>query len=202
MEYNPYEILGLAKSATREEIETRYRELSERFKRDRFLVGEAGEEAAENLERLEIAYRDIMAEATSFSSTSSDNTYEQIQELIKSEKYDEAQDKLDDCDIRDAEWHYLQSVIFYKRSWFLESKKQLEFAVQMEPDNQRYKDSLQKLTKILASNTISPDQLRTNERPAGQAPNRPNNGTCSGSVCVDCMLCNMCCNCSQLCCRC
>ena len=199
MIYNAYEILGLTESATREEIEARYLELREKYQRDRFLPGDEGEEASEKLQQLEVAYRDILntlTEQQQAESFTEDTDYSKIQELIKSGNLDEAQKLLDERVSRDAEWHYIQSILFYKRNWFLESKKQLELACQMEPDNARYKQSLDKLTKILASNTISPDQMRTNSRPVDDGPRvGAGNGTCTGSSCVDCLLCNMCCNC-------
>ena len=201
MIYNAYEILGLSESATREQIDARYYELREKYQKDRFLPGDEGEEASEKLQQLEVAYRDIlttMAEAEQAESFTEDTDYTAIQELITAGKLDEAQAKLDARATRDAEWHYLQSILFYKRNWFLESKKQLELACQMEPQNSRYQQSLEKLTKILASNTISPDQLRTTSRPVDDQPRvGAGNGTCTGSACVDCMLCNACCNCCQ-----
>ena len=66
----------------------------------------------------------------------------------------------------------------------------------MEPNNKRYKQSLDKLTKILASNTISPDQMRTSSS-STEDSRYYNNGTCTGSACADCLLCNMCCNCAS-----
>lgn len=199
MDYNAYEILGLLESATRDEIDARYKELREKYQRDRFLPGEEGEEASEKLQQIEVAYRDIlssMEEQTQKETFVDDDSYTAIQDLITAGKLDEAQTKLDERVSRDAEWHYIQSILFYKRNWFLESKKQLELACQMEPGNDRYKQSLDKLTKILASNTISPDQLRTTSRPMDDGPRvGAGNGTCTGSSCGDCLLCNACCNC-------
>ena len=201
MIYNAYEILGLNENATREEIDARYHELRDKYQKDRFLPGDEGEEASEKLQQLEVAYRDILttlAEAEQSSTFTEDTDYTMIQELITANKLDEAQKMLDARVTRDAEWHYLQSILFYKRNWFLESKKQLELACQMEPDNTRYQQSLEKLTKILASNTISPDQLRTTSRPIDDGPRvGAGNGTCTGSACADCLLCNACCNCCQ-----
>ncbi len=218
MNYDAYSILGVDKTASREEVDAKYQQLRSKYQKERFQVGEAGEEAAENLQRIEVAYRDILAEReeqdkannVNTASADSDNSsynrdtqsqnstnadqYERIMQMLKQDRLDEAQSMLDNCDQRDAEWHYLQSILFYKRNWFLESKKQLEFALQLEPNNQRYRDSLDKLNKILASNTISPEQLRTNSRPAGNEYGY-GNGTCTGNACCDCMLCNACCNC-------
>ena len=199
MIYNAYEILGISESATREQIDARYRELRDKYQKDRFLPGDEGEEASEKLQQLEVAYRDIIAtlnESAEAFTAQDEHDYKDVQDLISSGKLDEAQKRLDERVSRDAEWHYIQSILFYKRNWFLESKKQLELACEMDPDNARYKQSLEKLTKILASNTISPDQLRTTSRPVDDGPRMgAGNGTCTGSACVDCMLCNTCCNC-------
>ena len=199
MIYNAYEILGLSESATMEEVEARYNELREQYQRARFLPGEEGEEASEKLQQLEVAYRDIKLqqdEKQQSEKFTDDTDYSAIQQLITDGKLDEAQKLLDERTNRDAEWHYIQSILFYKRNWFLESKSQLELACQMDPGNVRYKQSLEKLTKILASNTISPDDLRTSSRPVDNGPQMgAGNGTCTGSNCLDCLLCNMCCNC-------
>lgn len=199
--YNAYEIMGLPTNATRADIDARYKELRGKYQKDRFLPGEEGEEAAEKMQQLEVAYRDILAsmdESAQAEKFVNDEDYSDVQKLISENRLDEAQTKLDDRVSRDAEWHYVQSILFYKRNWFLESKKQLELACQMDPDNERYKQSLEKLTKILASNTISPDQMRTTSRPMDDGPRvGANNGTCTGSACADCLLCNACCNCAQ-----
>lgn len=199
--YNPYEILGIAENATPQEIEEKYLQLREKYQKDRFLPGEAGEEASEKLQQIEVAYRDILLakeESKQTQDFKEEEDYSEIQQMIMNNRLDDAQTKLDNRVTRDAEWHYIQSILFYKRNWFLESKKQLELACQMEPDNQRYKQSLEKLTKILASNTISPDQLRTTSRPVDNGPRvGTGNGTCTGSWCMDCILCNACCDCMQ-----
>lgn len=200
MDYNAYEILGLNTSASREEIDAKYKELRDKYQKDRFLPGEEGEEASEKLQQIEVAYRDILAsieESQQQTRTFTDDaSYDEVQRLISDNKLNEAQALLDARETRDAEWHYVQSILFYKQNWFLESKKQLELACQMEPSNERYKQSLDKLTKILASNTISPDQLRTTSRPMDEGPRvGAGNGTCTGSTCGDCLLCNACCNC-------
>lgn len=201
MDYNAYEILGLSHLASREQIDQRYQELRAKYQKDRFLEGDAGEEAAENLQKIEVAYRDILfalEEKQQQEQTQQPTDYATVEQLIKDNNLDKAQDVLDNVIIRDAEWHYLQSVLFYKRNWFLESKKQLEMATKLDPSNERYQRSLEKLTKILASNTITPDQMRTTSRPVDDGPRvGAGNGTCTGSACGDCLLCNACCNCMQ-----
>lgn len=210
MDYNAFEILGLPSTATRDEVKDKYNELRKQYLEDRFKPGDEGERAAEKLQELDVAYRDAMDaidereqranRAANADNATSDNgatdDYESIRQQIKDNKLDEAQETLDQIIDRTAEWHYLQSILFYKRNWFLESKKQLEMACQMEPNNKRYKQSLDKLTKILASNTISPDQMRTSSS-STEDSRYYDNGTCTGSTCADCLLCNMCCNCAS-----
>lgn len=210
MDYNAFEILGLPSTATRDEVKDKYNELRKQYLEDRFKPGDEGERAAEKLQELDVAYRDAMDaidereqranRAENADNATSDNgatdDYESIRQQIKDNKLDEAQNALDQIIDRTAEWHYLQSILFYKRNWFLESKKQLEMACQMEPNNKRYKQSLDKLTKILASNTISPDQMRTSSS-STEDSRYYDNGTCTGSACADCLLCNMCCNCAS-----
>lgn len=210
MDYNAFEILGLPSTATRDEVKDKYNELRKQYLEDRFKPGDEGERAAEKLQELDVAYRDAMDaidereqranRAANADNATSDNgatdDYESIRQQIKDNKLDEAQNALDQIIDRTAEWHYLQSILFYKRNWFLESKKQLEMACQMEPNNKRYKQSLDKLTKILASNTISPDQMRTSSS-STEDSRYYDNGTCTGSACADCLLCNMCCNCAS-----
>lgn len=130
MGYNAFEILGLPSTATKEEVDQRYNELRSKYVNDRYKEGDEGEEAAEKLQQLEMAYRDICQQfADGSNSGDTAVTYEYIQQCTKENRLDEAQSLLDKISNRDAEWHYQQSIVFYKRNWFLESKKQLEYAV-------------------------------------------------------------------------
>ena len=204
-EFNAYKILQISENATKEEVESAYQKLRAKYEDDRFLPGERGEEAAEKMQQLNVAYQEIMAKFMNEEHAHhsdfhdeeevSSGDYQAIQQLIEDNKIDLALEKLDAITNRDAEWHFLQSVIFFKKNWYLESKKQLEFAVQKDPNNPRYTQALVKLTKIISSNTISPDQLRTTSEQAGA--NMHGNGTCTGSYCADCLLANACCNCAR-----
>ena len=122
-----YELLGLTETATDEEITARYNELKDKAKEDRWLDGEAGNEAAKLLNKLDVAYAEIMASRKEREeNTEGDSAYEEVSRLLKEGKLAEAQTKLDDFNERGAEWHYLQAVVFYKKNWMSESKKQLE----------------------------------------------------------------------------
>lgn len=197
-----FKILGLTPDATDEQIEEAYQTLKNRYSFDRFLEGEKGNEAARNLTKLETAYHEIKASRAakingeqSFSEEFSD-----VESLIKKGNIALAQAKLDDIINRNAEWHYLQSVIFYKKNWINECKKQLEIALNMEPHNVKYSDSYTKLKQKIEYND---KQFQAGNAGAGQqSANRQMGGTdtngcmdfCLTWCCMN-MLCNMCCNC-------
>ena len=148
-----YEIIGCDESVSDEELYQIYLERRTKYQNDRFLEGEAGNEAARKLTELNNAYAEVRNyrkertvgddKVTSFS---------EVEELIKAGKINEAQAKLDDFDNRGAEWHYLQSVIFYKKNWVNESKKQLEIAIEMDGNNEKYKNAYDKLCRQIDFN--------------------------------------------------
>ncbi len=194
---DPYKVLQLEESATKEQVEESYRRLREQYAEARFQPGEAGAEAAEKLGELERAYQDVLNDLQSKENRQQYGTeYGEIEALIKSGELTEAQQKLDDIPVHDGEWHYLQSIVFYKKNWFLESKKQLEYALKADPENTKYRNSLNKLQQILASNTISPDQLHSKESHTTDGTSRGKGiPTCTGNCCSDLCIADCCCEC-------
>ena len=195
-----YKILGLNSDATIEEIEAAYKELKNKYSRERFYEGEVGNLAARNLTKVETAYHELMAEKKKKSDDFSySNDYSEVEALIKLGNISLAQQKLDDFTERNAEWHYLQSVIFYKKNWINESKKQLEIALSMDPHNQKYSDSFLKLKQKMEYNDRQFNGGAYNQDPNQQAANRQMGGDtnncmsfCITGCCMD-MLCSICC---------
>ena len=196
-----FEILGVDENATQEEIEKAYLQKKEKLSKDRFLEGEAGNDAARQLTMLETAYFEIKSNKTK-TTEDGKNMYDfsEVETLIKQGNISLAQTKLDDINQRDAEWHYLQSVIFYKKNWLNESKKQLEIALNLEPHNQKYSNAYVKLKEKIEYND---KQFSGNAYGAYQSTDNRQMGGTDSNGCVDycltmcCMnmLCNMCCNC-------
>ena len=112
-----YKILGLTEDATDAEVEAKYKELKEKYSRERFYEGEIGNVAASKLGKVEEAYEEIKEYRNSAKEKNSGLPgFSDIEKLIKDGKINEAQDKLDLFSDRGAEWHYLQSVVFYKKN--------------------------------------------------------------------------------------
>ena len=98
----------------------------------------------------------------------------------------------------------MQSVVFYRKNWINESKKQLEIAIQLEPDNDKYKEAYKKLNDKLnydAQNANGANQTVYE----GQTMNSGGDNQMGGNFCANCIECcyiNMCINClCNACCR-
>jgi Cu2+-exporting ATPase len=127
--------------------------------------------------------------------------------LLKENKLSEAQARLDDFNERTAEWHYLQAAVFYKKNWTNDSKKQLEIAMQMDPENAKYRAAYGKMNAKneyqQQSANSKEDKQQTYNPYANGAPldEEPQMG--GGNVCSDCISCcytTLCINCLFNCC--
>jgi molecular chaperone DnaJ len=197
-----YELFGLDENATDEELKNRYSELKKKYNEERWLEGEAGNEAARMLGKLDAAYLEIMTERREKGRQQShaDNILREVADEIKAGDLTGAQKLLDDCNERSAEWHYLQSVLFYRKSWMNESKKQLEIAINMDPNNAKYKDAYDRLKNRMNYREQSAYSSQ------GQSVHPENDSQMGGNGCSQCLECcytylcvncifNICCNC-------
>lgn len=148
MRKEPFVILGISPDSTQSEILAAYKAKRAELEQKRFLEGEAGADAARQLSKLDAAYQaamDICHSGASISEEEQDLDYNGVKVAIKAKNFDEAQRLLDGITYRDAEWHYLQSVIFYNKNRLVDSKKQLEIAVSMDETNDKYKQALENI---------------------------------------------------------
>lgn len=195
-----YEILNISQNATDEELEQAYSKLKDKYSKDRFLEGEAGNEAAKNLTKLETAYMEIKEyrKKHKISGDSQVVDFSEIEECIKNHDYAKAQRLLDDFSERNAEWHYLQSVLFYKKNWINESKKQLEIALSMDPHNSKYLNSYAKMKEKIEYNDKFYQSGNYNSGSQQNETNQQMGGTndccsyCATLCCIN-LMCNSCC---------
>ncbi len=198
---DPYEILGVDRAAGKEVAEDKYKELKARYSEERFLTGEAGNEAARKLSELEAAWKQICEENVKEEAKQEfGGDLGQIDNMIKEGRYDEAQAALDSIADRGGEWHYLQSIIYYKREWMSECKTQLEMAVNKEPWNGKYRTALDKLNMIMGNPNTDPRTIGAD--PNAQMP-PPDDGRVCGNACSNCCLAycitDCCCSLTQCC---
>ena len=203
MDKRNLQTLGLDEGATKEEIQSAYETLRAKYLEERFMEGDVGNEAARKLTLIETAYNDLMRELSenAFSEDGADN-FTKVEEYIKAGNISEAQRVLDSFNERGGRWHYLQSVVFYRKNWINESKKQLEIAIQLEPENDKYKEAYRKLNEKASYDARSGTNGTIYQ---GQTMNSADDSQMGGNFCANCIECcyiNMCINClCSVCCR-
>ena len=192
------ELFGLGENATKEEVSAAYDNLRAKYLAERFMDGEVGNNAAKMLTQIDVAYNDLMREfSESATADDAESSFAKVEELIKANDISEAQRVLDGFNERGGRWHYLQSVIFYRKNWINESKKQLEIAIQLEPENEKYKETYRKLNEKLnydAQNAGDGNQTVYQ----GQTMSSGDDNQMGGNFCANCIECcyiNMCINC-------
>ncbi len=204
MKKSNLELLGLSEGATEEEIKEAYARLRAKYLEDRFKDGEEGNEAARMLTKLDTAYNELMSELAEDQTAAEGGTsFDRVEELIRSGDIQEAQRVLDSFNERSARWHYLQSVVFYKKNWMNESKKQLEIAMQLEPDNDKYKEAYRKLSDRIKGAAQQPqgENRGVYEGQTMQSADQDQMGGNFCSWCIQCCAINMCVNMLCNCCR-
>jgi tetratricopeptide (TPR) repeat protein len=201
------ELLGLSEGATKQEITQAYETLRAKYLEDRFLDGEVGNNAAKMLTKIETAYNELLNELSEDDKgEDGGEAYEKVEALIKSGDLQGAQRALDEFNERNAQWHYLQSVVFYRKNWVNESKKQLEIAMSLEPENSKYKETYKKLNEKIEYDARNHTGEGANQTVYnGQNLNGGQDDQMGGNFCSQCITCcyiNLCVNClCNMCCH-
>ena len=196
------ELFGLTEGATKEELNAAYEALRAKYLEERFMDGDVGNNAAVMLTRIETAYSELLHEFAESAATSEEGSYARVEELINAGNYADAQRELDSFNERGGKWHFLQSKLFHRKKWINESKKQLEIAIQLEPENEKYKEVYRKLIDEInyESRRGANDSVYQ-----GQTVNSGDENQMGGSFCANCIECcylNRCINClCSSCCR-
>ena len=215
---DPYIVLGIREDCTKEEATSAYEELRAKYEDLRFEPGEVGADASARLDELRQAYNDVINDINSRVDTKMDesaegtgNTYsssnfsynlQEAEKALHENRIDDAQRYLDNCNTRNAQWHYLQSAVFYRKNWVSEALKQLNIACDIDPTNVKYKEARDRMEKAYKANTTNKEYSYSDKESAGrsyQNNNFSDNNTgrgctacdvCTGLLCADC-----CCEC-------
>ena len=196
-----YELLQVSESATDEEIKQAYERLKDKYNEEKWLDGEAGMNAARMIGKIDTAYSEIMDERKQRGAqTEGTSALDEVASAIRQGDVARAQQLLDAFDERSAEWHYLQSVVFFKKNWMNESKKQLEIAMQLDPANTKYREAYDNLNGRKEYQTQTGGAPNTDANPASGDEQMGGNwcancaNFCYTFLCVNCLF-NLCCNC-------
>ena len=189
---DPYEILGVSRNATDDEIKNAYRALARKYHPDSYADNPLADLAGEKMKEINEAYDAIMNtrkgnKSKSGNYSNPNSKFSDIRELIMKNRLDDAQMLLDGVpfDRRDAEWYFLNGSVLYKRGWFNDAYSSFSTAVRMEPDNAEYRQALGNMQRQGAGGFNGP--YRSGGNMGGSCTGCD---VCQGLICADC-----CCEC-------
>lgn len=151
---DPYEVLGVSKNATDDQIKSAYRELARKYHPDNYSDNPLSDLAGEKMKEINEAYDAIVnsrrhgykkSKDNSYSNTQSGSTnFPEIRTLINQGRIEQAQELLDGIspERRDAEWYFLNGTVLYRRGWFDQAYTSFATAVRMNPQNPEYRNAM------------------------------------------------------------
>lgn len=149
---DPYEVLGVSKDATDQEIDTAYRKLVKQYHPDKYVGNPLASLAAEKISEINEAYDAIENERKNKNSSNSSFSDEfgsngatfdakHIRKLIQTGRLGEAEKLLNEVTVRDAEWHFLMAVIYKRKGWYDMAYEHVSKAHELDPSNTEYRSA-------------------------------------------------------------
>ena len=192
---NPYEVLGLKPGASQEEIKKAYRNLIKQYHPDQYGDNPLKDLAEEKMREINTAYDMLTKNSgasnnTSYSSSGSTNSYNnsndsyafsEIRRLIQSRNLAEAERRLNSIQNRNAEWNFLYGVLLTNKGWFDAGLNHIQTAVNMDPNNFEYRQTLNSLHQRTSS--YSGNYYRTTGNSSSNACDCCINLWCLDSIC-------------------
>lgn len=196
---DPYQILGVSRDASDDEIKKAYRDLARKYHPDKYRDSDLAEVATEKMQEINQAYDEIKNERSgkksgsargtgSYSgynpgSESSDAFYAQVRREINSGRMDVAEKMLASvsAEKRNAEWYFLRGCVLLRRGHYIDAQNCFDTACSQDPYNTEYRNARDNLAAH-----INRSGGYTTAR-GGCSPC----DICSALICADC-LCGCC----------
>ncbi|MBQ8551335.1 MAG: J domain-containing protein [Clostridia bacterium] len=189
---DPYKVLGVERTATDDEIKKAYRELARKYHPDNYVNNPLSDLVEEKMKEVNEAYDQIQKEraagssyssqsGTGYSSSGSYSDYTRVRELINARRFSDAELILDAVGQtnRNAEWNFLKGCVLIQRGWYYDAQKYLETACYLDPSNNEYRTTLERIRQ----NTQSYGGGYRTARNVSTSPC----DICTGLICADCM---------------
>lgn len=199
---DPYQVLGVSRTASDDEIKQAYRNLAKKYHPDNYAGSPLADLASEKMSEINSAYDAITQQRKNGASSSpfaqqgggqyqyqqTSGQFGDVRRLINAGRIFDAEQLLDGtpADSRDAEWHFLKGNVLLARGFLEDATSYLEAAVRMAPQNYEYRAAYD---RIMA-------QRQTGYGGMGNISYSSCDpcGLCATMLCANC-LCNSCCRC-------
>lgn len=162
MERDPYEVLGVSRDATPEEIKKAYRALAKKYHPDNYTDPVQRSRAEEKMKEINSAYERIQKGDTGpeFKGFNNPNSggkgvYAQIRQYINAGMVNEANELLNSIQPseRGAEWYFLYACVLIKQGWYYEALDAAAKAYSLDPSNEEYRMLYEQLNARVNSAT-------------------------------------------------
>ncbi len=190
---DPYEVLGIDRNASRDEIKKAYRELAKKYHPDRYSDNPLNDLAEEKFREVKEAYDALMngskdsfggssgAGQSNYSSSSS-SEFISVRSYIQVRRFQDAIRLLNEMSNKSGEWYYLMSICLVGTGYTNQGFEYARTAVNMEPNNLEYRNHLARL-----QNVQSGYQSRAYQYNRGGVGGNDTCGCCSQLICADCL---------------
>ena len=191
---DPYQVLGVSKNASDDEIKAAYRELAKKYHPDHYNDTPLKDLAEEIMREVNAAYDEIVQMRKNGSSSSGAGGYsggyynsgssrfQDIRKLIMNNRIYDAEQLLDGTpdSSRDAEWHFLKGSVLYSKGYLDQATAHFQRATTMDPNNPEYRAAYNRI--IMQRNNAGYHTTSTSGCSGCDV--------CQGLICADC-----CCEC-------
>ena len=154
---NPYEVLGVSRNASIDEIKKAYKELSRKYHPDSYVGNPLSSLAEEKFKQVQEAYDAIMKEKNgdyNYAGNDNNNGYSngesgeiaEVYNLLGRRAYSQALSLLDSMPNRNAKWYYYSAIAQVGLGNNLRGMEYARMAVSMEPNNIEYQNLVNRLS--------------------------------------------------------
>lgn len=193
---DPYEILGLKRGASKDEVKSAYRQLAKKYHPDMNENNPLQHLAEEKFKEVQWAYDEIMNGSSSSyggnSYSSSNSSYGSgqgstdlfsIRQQVNMGRYQDAIRSLNTVQNRGAEWNFLMGVCYVNVGSVGQGLQFVQRAVSMEPQNVEYQSFLNQIMNMQRN-------YNQNAYYYGGGSRNSSADCCTQLICADC-----CCEC-------
>ena len=169
---DPYEVLGVKRGASQEEIRQAYRELVKKYHPDKYQGNPLADLAKEKLQEVNEAYDMLKNGGSGYSGSSYGGSYggssysggsysggssysganagiyNQIRNAINQNNIAYAEQLLSGVTARDAEWHFLSGVLSIRRGYIADGLANVQRAMEMDPNNAEYRQVYSQMSRM------------------------------------------------------
>jgi molecular chaperone DnaJ len=183
---DPYEVLGLQRNATKEEVKHAYRRLAKKYHPDMNVDNPLADLAEEKFKEIQQAYDDIMNGSSSSYQTNnnyynndSNSSFTAVRQQVNVGRYQDAIRSLNSISDRNAEWNFLMGVCYVNLGSTGQGVQFVQRAVNMNPGNIEYQNFLNQIMNMQRTY-----QNRTYNYGRGGSNSAD---CCTQLICADCL---------------